>query len=99
MSDLDVLVRQMATDIYDHTLRLEDVRLRLFLKWLTAHTGRIQVRPVAGEEFKSALLTWLSCLTVQGALWEYHLILDEIAWWRDLDSYRLKMILKSEAGQ
>lgn len=98
MSDWDVLVGQMATDIHDHTLRLEDVRLHMFLKWLTAHTSRIQVRPVAGEEFKSALQTWLSSLTMQGALWEYRLILDEVAWWHVLDPHRLDMFLKSEAG-
>ncbi len=99
MSDLNVLVEQMATDILVHALRLEDVRLRLFLKWLTAHNGRIQVTPAAGEEAKSALQTWLSSLSGQGTLWEYRLIMDEIAWWHDLDPRRLDMILKSEAGR
>jgi hypothetical protein len=36
---------------------------------------------------------------MQGLLWEYHLILNEIAWWRDLDPRRLSMILGSEAGK
>lgn len=95
----DVLIEQMATDVHDHALRLVDVRLSGFLKWLTAHNGRIQVSPAAGGEFKSALQTWFSSLSAQGALWEYRLIMDEIAWWRDLESQRLDMILRSEAGQ
>lgn len=103
MSDWDVLVGQMSIDILEHAPRLEDVRLHLFLNWLTAHNGKIKADTSmlrgAGDDFKSALQTWLSSLSAQGTLWEYRLIMDEIAWWHDLDPHRLDMILKSEAGQ
>jgi hypothetical protein len=45
---------------------------------------------------KTNLKVWFESLPMQGLLWEYHLILDEIAWWRDLDARRLMMILRSE---
>lgn len=103
MSDLDVLIEQMTTDIHDHAIRLDDIRLRLFLNWLSAHNGKIKTDAAmlreAGEDFKSALQTWLISLPVQGALWEYRLILEEITWWHQLDPQRLEMVQKSKAGQ
>jgi len=46
------------------------------------------------DRLKLNLRTWFESLPLQGLLWEYHLILDEIAWWRDLDPHRLNMILR-----
>ena len=43
--------------------------------------------------------TWLESLPAQGMLWEYRTISFEIAWWRNLDPVRLKMIVESETGQ
>jgi hypothetical protein len=51
------------------------------------------------ERLQTGLRTWFEFLPIKGLLWEYHLILDEIAWWCNFDPYRLIMILKSEAGQ
>ena len=48
------------------------------------------------ERLKLNLKTWFESLPLHGLLWEYHLILDEIAWWRDLDPHRLNMILRPE---
>ena len=48
------------------------------------------------ERLKLNLKTWFESLPLRGLLWEYHLILDEIAWWRDLDPHRLNMILRPE---
>jgi hypothetical protein len=39
---------------------------------------------------------WIESLPMQELLREYHLILDEIAWWRNLDARRLSMIMRSE---
>lgn len=99
----DMVIEQMAHDILEQALRLEDVRLGLFLKWLQAHNGKL-VADIAGlrmtgQAFKSAVQTWLSNLSAQGALWEYRLVLDEIGWWQDLDPERLALLLKPEAGQ
>ncbi len=113
MSELNVLIDQMVLDIGTHVFQLDDPRLRMFLNWLAAHSGSMKV--LAGnvldmdiavlrgtdlqEGFKSALKTWLESLPAQGMLWEYRTISFEIAWWRNLDPVRLKMIVESETGQ
>ncbi|MBV6467261.1 MAG: hypothetical protein PGMFKBFP_02608 [Anaerolineales bacterium] len=112
MSELNVLIDQMVLDIGTHVFQLDDPRLRMFLNWLAAHSGSMKV--LAGnvldmdiavlrgtdlqEGFKSALKTWLESLPAQGMLWEYRTISFEIAWWRNLDPVRLKMIVESETG-
>ena len=112
MSELNGLIDQMVLDIGTQVFQLDDQRLRMFLNWLAAHSGSMKV--LAGnvfdmdiavlrgtdlqEGFKSALKTWLESLPAQGMLWEYRTISFEIAWWRNLDPVRLKMIVESEAG-
>jgi hypothetical protein len=113
MSELNVLIEQMVSDIGTQVFQLDDLRLRMFLNWLTAHSGTMKVSignfldldlaVLRGsdmqEGFKSALKTWLESLSAQGMLWEYRTISVEIVWWRNLDPVRLKMIVQSEAGQ
>ncbi len=112
MSELNVLIDQMVLDIGTQVFQLDDQRLRMFLNWLAAHSGNMKV--LAGnvfdmdiavlrgtdlqEGFKAALKTWLESLPAQGMLWEYRTISFEIAWWRNLDPVRLKMIVESETG-
>lgn len=112
MSELNVLIEQMVLDIGTQVYQLDDLRLRMFLNWLAAHSGRMKVHTgnvldmdiavLRGsdmqEQFKSALKTWLESLSAQGMLWEYRTISFEIAWWRNLDPVRLKLIVESEAG-
>ena len=110
MSELNVLIEQMVLDIGTQVFQLDDLRLRMFLNWLAAHSGRLKaltgnvldmdIAVLRGsdmqEQFKSALKTWLESLPAQGMLWEYRTISFEIAWWRNLDPVRLKMIVESE---
>ena len=106
MSDMDVLIEQMVSDISSQAIQLEDQRLRLFLNWLMDHSGEMKVslgtfEPGSGdadmqERFKSALKTWLQSLPAQGLLWEYQTMTGEIHWWRDLDPSRWKMIIETE---
>lgn len=118
MTDLYILIEQMAADISTQVMQLDDVRLKLFMEWLNAHSikvraaaepeaesfqlGQADIASVREEkmkdQLKAALKTWFESLPMRGMLWEYRLILDEIAWWRDLDARRLAMILRSEAG-
>jgi hypothetical protein len=108
MSDLDVLIEQMVSDLSTQALQLEDRRLRLFLNWLMDHSSEIKGSLgviVTGlkdadmqERFQSALKTWLQSLPAQGLLWEYRTITGEIGWWRDLDPFRLQMITKTEGS-
>ena len=109
MSDLNVLTEQIVMDIATQTFQLEDLRLRLFLNWLMDHSSQMKVslgNLDAGlrcadmeERFQSALKTWLQSLPAQGLLWEYRVITEEIGWWHDLDSLRLKMIVRSDAEE
>ncbi|MCK6584778.1 MAG: hypothetical protein L6Q49_16915 [Anaerolineales bacterium] len=116
MNDLNILIEQMAADISSQAVRLDDLRLKLFLEWLKAHSskvkaitdphaqGGLQVQIDAAlirdgireERLKTGLRMWIESLPMQEMLREYHLILDEIAWWRDLDARRLSMIMRSE---
>lgn len=116
MNDLQVLIEQMAVDIFGQAMRLDDLRLRLFLGWLGSHSSKVKfARESAEPDGKRVLLdiamdreanieehlklnlkTWFASLPLQGMLWEYHIILGEITWWRDLDPRRLIMILRSE---
>ena len=110
MSDLDVLIEQMVTEIWGRARQLDDLRLQLFLKWLTTHSvemnrtlgehmamNDVDIRGGSMQErFRSALKTWLRSVPVQGLLWEYETVITEIDWWRDLDPYRLQTITTSD---
>jgi hypothetical protein len=106
MSDLDVLIEQMVSDLSTQAFQLEERHLRLFLNWLMDHSSEMKgslgtFEPdLKGtdlqERFRSALKSWLQSLPPQGLLWEYQTITGEIQWWRDLDPSRWKMIIKTE---
>lgn len=110
MSDMIVLTEQMVLDIAAQAYRLDDLRLRMFLKWLASHSGRVKiaaedviemdVTALRGadrqEVFKAALRTWLESLPVKGLLWEYQTVITEICWWRNLDPIRLQAMVDSE---
>lgn len=92
MEERQILIEQMVSDICSHALRLDDVQLQTFLGWLEAHSSRVKTAnqvtiKVAfsddgstGERFKEALKGWFESLSISGLPWEYHLILNEIAW-------------------
>ena len=106
MDNFHALIDQMVTDISTQAAQLEAVRLQLFLAWLKSHSSKIaaahqiQIEIQAEENpeiyLKNGLKAWFESLPIQGLLWEYNLLLGEIAWWRALDSRTLARILKSE---
>lgn len=106
MSDLNILIEQMVSDLSTQAFQLEERRLRLFLNWLMDHSSDMKVslgvfEPGSGdadmqERFRAALKTWLQSLPAQGLLWEYQTITGEIRWWHDLDPSRWKLIIKTE---
>ena len=51
------------------------------------------------ENLKNDLRTWFESLPMPDLLFEYHFIVDEIAWWSDLSPQRLTIVLRSEVGQ
>ncbi len=110
MNDMQVLIEQMVSDISSQAVRLDEVRLHKFLEWLKSHSskvktvGQVHVEvAVHGEgsmddRLKNDLKSWLGTLSMPGLFWEYHLLLNEIAWWRDLDPRTLARILRSEGN-
>ena len=107
---MQVLIEQMVSDIFSQAVRLDEVRLHKFLEWLRSHTskvktvGQVQVEVVLHGErriddrLKNSLKGWLESLPTPGLLWEYRLLLNEIAWWHDLDPRTLTRILRSEGN-
>ena len=91
MSDLQILIQQMADDITTQVCLLEQVRLEKFMEWLVAHsskvrgTGETLTWMSSREQMELKLNAWFQSLPVSGLLWEYQLILEEIVWWRDVD--------------
>ena len=45
------------------------------------------------NHLKGALMIWFESLPAAGVLWEYRLVLSELAWWRTLDGESLGMIM------
>ena len=111
MNDMQVLIEQMVSDISSQAVQLDEVRLQKFLEWLKSHSSKVKTVDqgcvevaVHGEgsiddRLKNGLKGWLESLPMPGLLWEYHLLLNEIAWWRDLDPRTLHRILRSEGSE
>jgi len=45
------------------------------------------------NHLKGALMIWFESLPVAGVLWEYRLVLSELAWWRTLDGELLSIFV------
>jgi hypothetical protein len=111
MNDMQILIEQMVSDISSQAVRLDEVRLQKFLEWLKSHSSKVKTEDqgcvevaIHGEgsiddRLKNGLKNWFESLPMQGLLWEYHLLLDEITWWRDLDPRTLARILRSEGNE
>ena len=106
MNDMQVLIEQMVSDISSQAARLDEVRLQKFLEWLKSHSSKVKAVRQSPIEFvmqenvnlmdslMNGLKIWLDSLPLPGLLWEYHLVLNEIAWWGELGEQSLAMILK-----
>lgn len=103
MKGLEVLIGQLVTDICRQALGLDRLRFGLFMDWLSAHSSKMKTTSLQQGDLeaglKPALQAWFESLSARGMLWEYRLILDEITWWRELDSQRLHMLLRSKTGR
>lgn len=97
MCEIQTLIDQMASDITSQAFRLESPRLHLFLEWLVSHSSRFrtdginQLEAHDRNQLELNLKAWLQSLPLTGLLWEYRLLLDEIAWWRDIDPVHFSM--------
>jgi predicted small integral membrane protein len=97
MNEFQTLIDQMVEDIASQAFQLRASYLLLFLEWLSHHNsrvrgiGQIPFNDCDQEQFKSSLIVWFQSLPLKGLLWEYHIMLDEIAWWRTLDPVSFAM--------
>jgi hypothetical protein len=94
MNDMQqVLIGQIVADISAQAAGLDELRLRMFMKWLKSHSSQVreaaQIQIEDADCLQSGLKAWFGSLPLQGLLWEYRLLLTEIAWWRDLDPVRV----------
>lgn len=107
---MQILIEQMVSDISSQAVRLDEVRLQKFLEWLKSHSTKVKTVEqvlvevaVHGEEsiddrLKNDLKRWFESLPMPGLLWEYRLLLNELAWWHDIDPRTLARILRSEGN-
>lgn len=103
-----ILIDQMVSYVFCRAIRLDEHRLRKFLEWLKSHSSAIRNAEHKRSEveswkkeninnyLKNSLKIWFESLPIPGLLWEYHLILGEINWWRDLDEQSLVRILQAD---
>lgn len=99
---------EMVAEISRQALQLDEIRLSMFLQWLQNHSPGIRIQspchsqPTYPSNIRHDLETnirqWLDAFPLSGQLWEYHLVLTEIAWWGDLDCARLTKIAQDYLG-
>ena len=94
MSEQTPCIADLVDEIVAHLPTLDGNRRQMFFRWLQVH-HHSGVR-VTGTNLKQCLTAWLGTLPAQGMNWEYHLILNEIGWWRDLDEASLADFMCSE---
>ena len=92
---MQILIEQLISDISGQAARLDEIRLQMFLTWLAAHSSQVKTGeqvevavPEAGsiaDRLRIGLKGWFESLPLQGLLWEYRLLLEEIDWLSDLD--------------
>jgi hypothetical protein len=103
--DMRLLISQIAAQIVAQATSLNFVRKKSFLECLQAHSSRVgcvdrclaemttanQHVESFWNHLKKALMIWFESLPAAGVLWEYRLVLSELAWWRALDGQLLDM--------
>ncbi len=94
MSGQASCIADLVAEIVVRLPALDANRREMFFRWLQVH-HHSDVR-VTATNLEQCLTTWLGTLPVEGMNWEYHLMLNEIAWWCDLDEASLADFMRSE---
>lgn len=110
MNAFQILLDQMALDVTNEIARLDEAHLQKFLEWLQAHSYKVKTLNQLQKDFgfdgedkaeyqlKNSLREWFASSPIAGLLWEYRLLLNEIAWWHEHDSPSLAHVIPSEEG-
>ena len=90
-------VERTALDLASQAVRLDDLRLWMFLEWLRCHCHQLPVQWVGqeGEEIRKYLNWWLGTFAPDDLHSEQQLITNEICWWRDADEKTLLRCLSN----
>lgn len=106
--ECNALIDAALSGVCDQARSLSGIRLEMFLGWLSAHCHPIDLKSPGVEEIacrdwarveghlRAALGAWFESLSLPGLLWEYHLVLTEIGYWREIDPQQLEGILEAE---
>jgi hypothetical protein len=86
-------IAQMVAEILARMPALDVNRRQMLLCWLQAHHSSACITEA---NVSDDLNKWFGKLPAEGIDWEYHLILSEIAWWRDLDEDSLAQFMAME---
>ena len=86
-------IAEIVVEILARMPALDANRRQMLLRWLQAHhSGGC----ITESNLSDHLNQWFGKLPAEGIDWEYHLILSEIAWWRDLDEPSLAQFMAME---
>jgi len=108
LMECNALIDPALSGICDQARSLSGIRLEMFLEWLAAHCHPMDSEGPGAEEIacqdwarleghlRAVLGAWFESLSLPGLLWEYHLVLTEIGYWREIGLQQLEGILEAE---
>ena len=88
-------IAEMVAEIMARMPALDAHRRQMLFRWLQAHHSGAYI---TDANVSNHLHKWFGKLPAEGIDWEYHLILSEIAWWRDLDESSLAQFMAMEGS-
>jgi hypothetical protein len=92
------LAEHMASDLYTQALKLDAVRLQMFIDWLQRHCQGPEKKCInrSDSDIQVFLNRWLQTVRPDDLRSEYQLLRSEIAWWRDADEKTLLRCVSKE---
>jgi hypothetical protein len=83
--------QHLAGDLSIRAVRLDELRLWMFLEWLQCHCCGDQTEWVNQDEdeIRKYLSRWLQHFSTDGLHAEHELIMTEISWWKTTDEKTL----------
>jgi hypothetical protein len=85
-------VAEMLEEIQARYETLDPGRRYMFIEWLRAHSSRVKAVASVCEGLDS----WFESMQSQNRRSEYHLIISEIDWWKNLDEQSLTRIMLAD---
>lgn len=88
-------VTEMVDEILIYFETLDPRRKYMFVEWLQAHSSQVKNAVNVCE----GLTVWLESLRYENLQSEYHLLMDEIGWWGNLDEQSLTKIMLADLAR